>query len=497
MIETALLARKLDKGTLRDFLLGRAGACAELEGGLQAEAGERLGPIVAGLLEMGDIGGKGRFFSELRRSFNREMRLAIALHAGNEGSFQALLLAEGWTAEQVGPVLQSLCAEEWRAVQAIWDFFADFRPEIAARQKRLYGTEPEWLQARPMGLHCRTAAGEPAEVALRGGYYPLRAGTLAAESGEGIDTSSVSRCSFLRQSVPGRPMCYSLAGLYGGAFAIIHDLVWHETLIDFGDLLDSATLRMVVGERYGPGLATELHRWLKLLAGADAAAFSGLQAAERSMQGRSVAAGLCFHALAGLLADMGFIRAAARIGPVWVGRGLRRFAGHTDSAMAEASGLFSTLRLEPAAAPAGRDGPAAWLDHVRQAVATVLWLAVFEKALDAGSSAESASAEADSLPERLGLGLFAADAGGFTQLHADLQELCGPEGKPDWAEDLCRAALIPALADGLRHALLPADGDDWQALADKLLAEGMADTLDIMMAAQVLNRSRQLSLSAV
>ncbi|MBK8772852.1 MAG: hypothetical protein IPM06_20810 [Rhizobiales bacterium] len=114
--------------------------------------------------------GKGTFFPTLKTSLNREQRIALALNAGNAGNLQRLLDGEGWSRGAIDPVLQSLTAAEWAAVQQVWDHFETYREAIGEKERRVYGVEPEWIA--PQQLTVISADGQA--LTLRGGYYPIK-----------------------------------------------------------------------------------------------------------------------------------------------------------------------------------------------------------------------------------------------------------------------------------------------------------------------------------
>jgi hypothetical protein len=101
------------------------------------------------MLEGGKRGGRGQFFPSVGKSFNREERLGIALNMGNAGNIQRLLDGEGWTLAQVKPVLDTLTAADWQFVQGVWDFLESYRPLVAAKERRVYGKEPNWVEPQP------------------------------------------------------------------------------------------------------------------------------------------------------------------------------------------------------------------------------------------------------------------------------------------------------------------------------------------------------------
>jgi hypothetical protein len=123
------------------------------------------------------------------RSFNRQERFAIALNTGNLSNLQRLLGGEGWTFDQLRPVLESLTLLEWEAVQATWDHFETFKPLIAAKQRRVYGVEPEWIEAQPFEIN--TADGKV--FTARGGYYPVKFDPMASQQAEQHDQAAAAK----------------------------------------------------------------------------------------------------------------------------------------------------------------------------------------------------------------------------------------------------------------------------------------------------------------
>lgn len=95
-------------------------------------------------------------------------RIAVALNAGNEGNLQRLTdprVNGSLTEAQIGAVLATLDARDAKFVQSVWDYVGTFKEDIAARERRVTGTEPAWVEAKPV---------EIAGQMLRGGYYPIK-----------------------------------------------------------------------------------------------------------------------------------------------------------------------------------------------------------------------------------------------------------------------------------------------------------------------------------
>ena len=77
-------------------------------------------------------------------------------------------------------------------------------------------------------------------------------------------SSATTRRSFTKQRVEelrGRPLLLSLQGLYSGVNDVIHDLAWHEWVLDANKLLKSKTIDAAIREHYGPEVKHELEKW--------------------------------------------------------------------------------------------------------------------------------------------------------------------------------------------------------------------------------------------
>ncbi len=109
-----------------------------------------------------------QFVPELGYSLSKWEMIAIALNTGNEANLQRLTdktVRGHLTERQVFAVLSKLDGRDARFIQSVWDYVGSFRSDIAARERRVTGTEPAWVDPKPV-----TIAG----IELRGGYYPLK-----------------------------------------------------------------------------------------------------------------------------------------------------------------------------------------------------------------------------------------------------------------------------------------------------------------------------------
>jgi len=327
-----------DGGPLWNVLVRTMNEAGEREASMRADATRRLHALIKPLLaEGGKMGGKGRHFPSLGRSLNRGERLAIALNWGNEGNRQRLLDGRGWTAERVMPVLQTLTPAEWQFVQGVWDFFESYRPQVAEKEKRVTGKEPEWIEPAPFTIESANGGA----VQMRGGYYPIKydpmqsgeaAAHADAESAKQMMraayTAATTRRSYTKgraDRVMNRPLLLSFDGIYQGANEVIHDLSWHEWLIDANKIL--RRLDAPMRQHFGAEKVTAIKRAMEDIARGDQPATTAFERTLGHLRSGATIAGLGWNLRTALLQPLGLTNSIVRVGPAWIARGLREFYG--------------------------------------------------------------------------------------------------------------------------------------------------------------------------
>lgn len=537
-IKAATWARVMDGGKdggpVWEYLVRSANERGDMESTMRAEATTKLTAILAPVFKLGKMGGKGQYFPSIDRSLNREARLAIALNIGNEGNAQRLLGGEGWTTEQITPVLQSLTAQEWQAVQAIWNHFDEYRPLIGAKERRVYGKEPAWVEPRPFTV--LTADGQ--SLTLAGGYYPIKYDPAASQRAEehadaegakrqvqGAYTTATTRRSFTKarvEEVSGRPLLYTLSGMYSGVNDVIHDLTWHEWLIDANRLLRSQTIDKAIRDHYGPEVKNQFKTWAADIAEGDkAAATAGDMALGRLRQGIS-AAGLGFNVMSALMQPLGLTQSIVRVGAPWIGRGVAKYiaspVGVTRevNAMSEFMANRTRTRFRELAELRDRvqDGATAkavmirytyfLMMRVQQMVDVPTWWGAYEKAIADGNEEARAISLADqAVIDSQGGGqtkdLAAIERGGpavklFTVFYSFMNTALNagvtqtmtantPAKRAKLAADYALLYVVPAvLGYALKNALTPGDSgdDDPEKLAKHLLGAQLDYLMGLM-----------------
>ena len=526
-IKVSSWARRMDggqdNGAVWRYLVMPANERASMETTMRAQATQALDDILRPVLsKVGamDKVGKGRFFATINDSLNWQERFTMALNVGNESNLQRLLGGKGWSMEQVLPVLRSLSAQEWRAVQAVWDHFESYRPQIGAKERRVNGKEPRWIEARPFEV--TTADGQT--ISLRGGYYPVkfdprvnqRAGQhSAAEEAKTLLSKAYSaattRRSFVKNRVDevrGRPLLLSLQGLYSGINDVIHDLAWHEWVIDANRLLKSDKLDGAIREHYGPEVKKEIERWRDDIVAGTARADHAVEVAARWARQSVTASALTFNLVSAAMQPLGLANSISRVGAHWIGRGVMRYIGSPIAATREAQALspwlanrtrtrfreLNELRNQIQGQTAakelmGRYGY--WMMMRTQLMVDVpTWWGAYEKALAGGLEEDTAIAVADqavkdaqgggeevdqSGVERGGplVKLFTAFYGFMgTTLNVAYLNATTEKNRAKMAANAILVLAVPAILGSLlKDALIPGDAGDEEELAKKLAAE--------------------------
>lgn len=534
-IKAATWARVMDGGRdggpVWERLIRTANEAGDKETTMRAKATADLAALVAPLLEAGPMGGKGTFFPSIGRSLNKEARLAIALNWGNESNRQRLLGGEGWNEAQVTPVLQSLTAAEWQFVQQVWDYFETYRPEIAAKERRVYGREPQWIDAAPVEL----TLADGSDVKLAGGYYPVKYDPRASERAESHNeaeeaknlmraayTSATTRRSFTKaraDEVKGRPLLYSLDGIFNGVQEVIHDLSWHEWLIDANRLVKNKAIASSIRTTYGPEAHQQFKSWLQDVAqGNKPARDAGEAALGWIRQGVSIA-GLGLNVMNAMLQPLGITQSISRIGPQWVGKGIAKAIASPIETAAEISEMSAFMRdrfstqfreldevrnqVKGQSKFRRKVDAAAYAPmlYMQRMVDVPTWWGAYEKALAEGNADDRAIALADqavidsqgsgmvkdlSAIERGGpaLKLFTAFYSFFnTTLNLGVGQTMTQDSKAKLAAHYLLLFTIPAvLAPLLKDALTPGDAgnDDPKKLARKLLGAQLSYLFALM-----------------
>lgn len=277
------------------------------------------------------------FIPEVNQSLSLEGRLAIALNWGNETNRLRVMEGDKWTQEQVDAILRTLTVDQWQFVQSVWDYIDTFWPDIAAKEKRVSGVAPEKVEASPF-----TVQVGPVTLDMRGGYYPIKydprrstksEADISAEyikqTMQGLYTRATTRRGHTKartESVE-RPTDKTLDVIFQHVDQVVHDLSWHEYLIDANRLLRSHAVDSAIREHYGVEVLRTIKNTLDDIAAGETPAKDSMDASINYIRKGVTIAGLGWNLSTAFLQPLGLTQSIVRIGPKWVGRGLSRWLG--------------------------------------------------------------------------------------------------------------------------------------------------------------------------
>jgi len=514
-LKTAMLARRLDGdtdgGALWEYFIRPANAAADRETTMRAEATAKLSEILAPRIRDRAANRKKSYtIAGKTRSFTHNDIFVMALNRGNEGNLQRLLGGENWEETDLAPLFAELTAADWQAVQAIWDYFETFRPAIAAKERRVNGVEPQWVAPTPFTV--RSADGQIVE--MRGGYYPIRYDTQASERAaeddaasavqaqmRGVHSAATTRRGHTKsrvKEVHNRPLVYNFAGIYSGFSDVIHDLAWHEYLIDANKLLRSTRLQNAVKDHYGTDVLRQFKTWIQDIAVGDNETLAAGEDALRTVRRYASMAGLAFNVVSALKQPLGILQSVARVGGQDVLAATAQFIRNPVAMTREAQGasvfmknrartrfrelneLRNALEQQNAIRQAmGRYGYVLIM-AVQQQVDVITWHAQLNKSLRAGADIQDAVAQADqAVIDSQGSGmtkdLAAIERGGewrklFTVYYGFMNTVLNLEVNALTAKRslgykagtvLMLSVAMPIIDAALSDLLKPGDSDDW------------------------------------
>lgn len=312
-------------GVAYNTLIRKADERGAWEADMLAKASESLDKILNPIYKDGLMSGDKVQVEGFPRPLTRMERFAFALNCGNDGNRQRLMDGYSINEQTLNNVLHTLSVDELIAVQKVWDYFSKLKPLVEKKERRVTGITPKWVEAVPITV----IAKDGTAVSLRGGYYPIRYDPVSSdkERMRALDreadnlkrkafTADTTRRSFVKaraQNVKTEPIMLTMDALFDGVNDIIHDLAWHEWLIDMNKLLRNGGLE-AVKRYYGPNAADVLTDWVHAIALGDNAPTGRADKYLGAIrQGVSIA-GLGFNVVSALVQATGLIPAATRVG---------------------------------------------------------------------------------------------------------------------------------------------------------------------------------------
>lgn len=523
-----------DSGPLWEFIGRPMNERGAMEDTMIERATVALSDLYSPLLELrgGLAGSKSKvWIPEVGASLTRGGRLAVALNWGNEDNRARIRDGDNWTDAQVAAILRTLTPAELEFVNKAWEYLDSYWPEIAAKEKRVTGVEPKKVEAAPFVA----VASDGTQVKMRGGYYPIKydaersdraakldAAQVASEMKRGAFVRSTTRRGHTKQRAEGveRAIRKDLNVMTQHINQVIHDLSWHEWLIDANKLIDDSKVADAIRTHYGPRVLQTMRNNITAIAAGDVSPMDATDKALMWLRSNVSRATMGASVTTAFLQPFGLTQSMARIGSKHVLSGVKRWAGDAvqmENTVAWITERSEFMRLrkktfnrelrEISQRLKGRsktmqaiDGGLFFLMQKMQMVADVpTWLGQYEKSLAEGADEATAIAQADRA-------VMESQGGGSTKDLAEVQrkhplltqfysyfsttlnlvaektaqtDFKNPAAVAGWLGDMALLIVIPAILPALVMHLLRggSDDDDEPAVWARRIAQWQAGYL--------------------
>lgn len=510
------------------------------------QANERLAALFAPLLS--ENTSRREFEPAIGKSISLEDRLMVALNMGNEDNLQRLLDGDLWTYEQAMAVVAPLQAHHWDFVESVWREIDSYWPEIAAKERRVSGVEPEKVEARPFQIEL---GGELR--LLSGGYFPIKYDPDKSSKAEADDNAEVLRqmtrglytnaqtrrghTKARVNAVRGRPLRKDFGVIFGHVNQVIHDLAWHEYLIDANRLLRHGAVDSAIREHYGPETLRWMRKGLEDIAIGDLPSQNAFEKSIRHLRtGVSISA-MGWSIWTSLLQPTGLTQSMSRIGSRYVMKGIgdlfsnpakmneklewiyenspfmrnrsntmQREINEIRNHIGPKSPIRKTFdRLVPGTVSGVVADSYFYMIGKAQLIADIpTWLGQYQKSLEAGEQHERAVAIADqAVIDSQGSGQIKDLAG--IQRGSELMKLftnfysyfsatmnlmsdrtsqlrrVGARDLPYYMVDMALLSFVPATLASLMYSVLRTEGEDEEELLQQVAQDNLVYMLGLMV----------------
>jgi len=342
-----------DGGSMWEYLAQSMNRAGDREAVMREQATIALSNLLKPILKTGKLDEK-TFFRSVGKSFTREERIGLALNMGNETNRERLVSGEGLPPAVQREILDTLTKEEMDFVQSVWDYLDTYWSEIVAKQRRVQGITSEKVQALPV---------ETKHGTYRGGYYPIKYDALRSSRAEadtaaevqrqiehGLYSSSTTRRGHekARAASVGRPMRYDLGVIMQHVDQVVHDLSWHEYLIDANRLLKAPAIDKAIRAHYGPEVLRTMRETLTDIAVGNLASQSSGERILSYIRKGATITGLGWRLTTSLMQPLGLSQSIVRVGAKWVARGAWRWFGdaaHFENSVRKINEKSDFMRL--------------------------------------------------------------------------------------------------------------------------------------------------------
>ena len=289
------------------------------------------------------ISGKDRlytrvFFESIGQELSRMERIMIAMNWFNETNRIRMTIGHGWSEEQVQEILETLDERDWAFVTGVLELIHSFWPQMQAKQKRIHGITPEGVQ----GIPVETEKFGVLNVDGAFGYFPImededlslkafadRQKDALEQARKGVVGQATTRRGHLEERSKaefGAQVRLDFGAITQHLNQVIHDLAWHEWLIDANKLLGHPTLAGTIQKYHGIATATQMIKMLNDIAIGDIPAILIHEKMSNYLRSGVSIAYMAWNLGTAYLQPFGITQGFQRVGFKWVSQGIKEFS---------------------------------------------------------------------------------------------------------------------------------------------------------------------------
>lgn len=331
----------VDGGVLQQMIMRPLNEASNDESAFNADATQRLSEIFERHYTKAELAGMYRkeYQKSLKASLSKMGRLMMALNWGTEDNQHKLVAGLGITygrdisETDVGAVLNTLDARDWRFVQDVWAFIGSYWPQIEALAKRLDGIPPEKIA----GVEVPTKFGT-----IQGGYFPISydrsqstirhhdaVAVTADEVRRGLTAKRSTKAGARNDRVSGvrSPLRLDFGVIREHLADLAQDLTHTEALIDVGRILTGDDVKSAIRQHYGDVVYRQIMASVDAIAAGNVPAQNGFDRALNFVRTGTTIAGLGWNLVTSALQPIGLTNSIVRIGAKWTAKGLGEWLG--------------------------------------------------------------------------------------------------------------------------------------------------------------------------
>lgn len=363
----------------------------------------------------------------------REEIIMVAHYWGNADGRDRLLNdpERMWDESDIAAILKQMRKRDWDYIQAVWDFYNSYWPQVEAIEKRHYGYAPDKVEALPFTV--TTADG--VQMDIRGGYAPLKydgqinprarennADEIAKQLMTGKVASIMTRNGSTNERKKGVLMSVKLnfSVINSHVSETIHDLALREALVGVAKFVRHKAMSDAIIKTMGMDALNEIEVWLADIAAGGIRAGSWAEKVAADLRHTMTMGALGLRVSTVMLQITGVNNTIAEVGASNFLRGLYQYSamGGPLSAGQEVAKKSEFMRQRPenintnvaesimrlrekgGALQTGQGLMMLPMVKIQYQVDTITWLSAFDAAIRDGKSEDDAITTADNMVER-------------------------------------------------------------------------------------------------